>query len=578
MIFHYSLKILSIVGFLSMGFFVFLITKVEPPQTYEMYFFQPYSAFIDFIVVAILLLGFILLIFGPDAYNSKTYLSGYLILVVFFSLCISLPYIRGYEIYGRDDVLTHFGFIKDLINNGRVGYSNFYPISHIQLATLSYLFNISFEKLLFLMQIIYYIIYTTGIYITAHFAFKRFNARITTALGCIPLFTYFNSLFLPTYFAFCLAPLIIYLLVKAFNSSLIAHHILLLILLILMPFFHPFASSNLLAVLLIFGLSIYIANSYFSTQFTKLMPSKILLPTLILFTSFFSWFSSSVFFAGSIRQLYVLFVERGLESLSQKYEMAITKFLNVREFTFLLIQSYGHEIVYLILASAFSLYIIRDFKNKKTQFEALFFVFLFVIFLFSTFFLFFSAPVVFSNPLRELKWALLPATFINGIYISTILYTQTNKHVKIIYCSLLILLLTFSGYIGIYSLHSSILMRGGMNAQVTRSEVSGMKWLLEHRNNSIPTYSHLNDSARLVDSILGVEASRKMNNAFIKSPPHFAIKSNGYLMITAYLKSRFTIWRPYGADIESTDFDKLLSLRNYFKVYNNNDTELFFIK
>lgn len=138
---------------------------------------------------------------------------GLLAILLANAILLFMPQIRGYVIFGREDVLTQIGWIKDILESGNIG-SNLYPANHILLATISLISNINITTLTKLIPPIYSYFFIVSCYLLAkQFFAERKEILITLAFISIPLFGVCQLVYLFTPFAmgFALLPFIIYL-------------------------------------------------------------------------------------------------------------------------------------------------------------------------------------------------------------------------------------------------------------------------------------------------------------------------------------------------------------------------------
>ena len=148
-IIQYS-KVIKILALLCIIIWIIalLITWNSPATTYEanIYSATPSIFWIANIVNLIIGIGIIIHQITHQSYKHKSDLRiiGFVLVFLVFASIISLWIIRGYAFVGEGvDSFTHLGWIRNIINSGHLENANYYPITHIYLAQLSEISNIS---------------------------------------------------------------------------------------------------------------------------------------------------------------------------------------------------------------------------------------------------------------------------------------------------------------------------------------------------------------------------------------------------------------------------------------------------
>ncbi len=83
-----------------------------------------------------------------------------------------MPIIRGYFIHGREDVLTHIGYMVDIENKHNI-ISNPYPMLHIIGFTLKSFSGLSYNDITMFLPIFYSLLYIFSWYILGKYIFKN---------------------------------------------------------------------------------------------------------------------------------------------------------------------------------------------------------------------------------------------------------------------------------------------------------------------------------------------------------------------------------------------------------------------
>jgi len=140
-----AIKVTAIIAFTFIVLILMIIVKTPPASGYEISIYNVYPWYLWVFVITSIFLGQMILLSGATASkkNDNYWVIGFLGILITNTILLFMPFIRGYTMYGRGDVLTHIGYIKDILNTASIGTNNYYPIEHILTAIMSYTTNIS---------------------------------------------------------------------------------------------------------------------------------------------------------------------------------------------------------------------------------------------------------------------------------------------------------------------------------------------------------------------------------------------------------------------------------------------------
>ena len=566
-----------------LGISIYIIGTTPTSYGYEMYIKDAYPLLFWFSIITSISCGIAFLVceafFGEeDLKNSWLYI--FVLVVIANTIVLLLPVFRGYALHGRGDVLTHLGVLKDILCDGHIsGNSNLYPVSYILATNFTLIFGIRPELALSITPAIFNIIYSFGIYCLASVISQNHRQVILiTVFSQVLLFTYYQSMFLPTHFSFAMVPFVLFLFFRKNKNRAQAFRIdiLFVVMLLLIPFFHPLTSVQLCLTFFIMGIIFYFLRSD-----VPIKPSRLFLPGLLVLITFTTWVLNQMFFQGTVQNLYNWFaLEIGAPPV-QNYQDAFAKSnLGVVDFIDMLLKSYGHQIIYACLALVGVIVIIRErfFLKKDINNIEVLFACLFVIFCLE-FPPFLFGALTLSNPLRIFEWVLFAATVFNGLFYQRFFYNQKgdslHAHMKkragIVIISILLIVCI---PIGVFSLFNSPL-GGEINQQVTKAELDGMEWFVNHRVEKDNIFSVSKQSlSRFADATLGRERSWDLIKSVEDAPSHFGYKGeewgvpSGYLAVMDYETKYYTVKWPRGGVFEKNDF---------LRLYDDNTKSLCFV-
>ncbi|HJH26822.1 MAG TPA: hypothetical protein C5S37_08645, partial [Methanophagales archaeon] len=159
------LKIIVIICFIFIITALTIIAKTPPAGGYEISIYDAYPWYFWVFIITSIFTGQIILLkstLSSDK-NDKLWVFGFLAILTTNIILLFMPFIRGYATYGRGDVLTHIGLIKDILRTTSFGTDNFYPLDHILTASLSYITSINVEHAVNIIPPIFSLFYIISI-------------------------------------------------------------------------------------------------------------------------------------------------------------------------------------------------------------------------------------------------------------------------------------------------------------------------------------------------------------------------------------------------------------------------------
>jgi len=522
-----------------------------------------------------------------------------------------MPFIRGYIIYGRGDILTHIGYIKDILATAHIEHRNFYPIDHILSAALYYITNIKISDTIKIIPPIFSLFYIISIYLLASQILKRKGEVLFILMfASILLFRNENLMFAPSVQSFFLLPFVLYIYFKRYNlKNPLKLDVLLSFMAFIIAFFHPMTMIFFLSIFFMMGLYWFIYNRGINKKRKKQnshqklkLETKTILIVSIYFIAFIIWcFIYPKFVSASIKVVLNWFIyKKGgseFKAISSVISYAHPKLLDLIEVGF---YRFGQIIVLGLMTFIF---LIRTFSTwRKSKLEKneiahyIFFLIGFLIFAIlsvATFFNYFiigfgrvSRYVIFFSSIAiGLGFYLL---FMRLKISKSISFMKKRVIAITLLCIVLFLLLFFS----IFNLYFSPIIKME-NQQVAKGELKGMQWFFDHRNENFLIEEIEISQMRFYDALFGCKAPEKNIRYGISTlPPNHFGYNNKTFMGESYNESCYLIiprlgrifypemypkyeeyWR-----FESNDFNKLEKDQTVEKIYSCGDLDIYLIR
>lgn len=456
------LKALNVLSFI-LTFFALVILKTSGPVAhYEISIYSSIPSFWIFIISATLI-GIVSMVYQVYAKYYKIFWLSFLALILDVFIILSLPFFRGYYMYGGNDPNAHLQMSLSIIASGYISEDNFYPITHILGAIFIELSSIRPEIIINLLAVIFTILFMVFTYfLTASVSPRKEYAVLSSAASVTFLFSYYHVTTYPQALSLFLFPLVFYLYFKSSNATLTGWKVMLIILLIIMPFTHPVTAIVLISCL--------IASDIGKAIFVK----KITLnATLISFITFFIWYSNFAIFSGQIQRVNNwLFSE--IEKIPRKEEVIPVLEMGKEESLELFIKMCGHISIYLILSIIASFLIIIAAIKKKEEIKNYFIILaLFLVSSFSYLLLFMAGSLTTFGRFLGNNVGM----WVTPVLTAFVLFSGLKRNKKVGVALTIILMFAFT--LSTFSVYRSpwILQP---NWHFTYHDVSAINWKNEH--------------------------------------------------------------------------------------------------
>jgi hypothetical protein len=523
------------------------------------------------------------------------------ILLIFlsFAAILSLFIIRGYALWASGDPLTHLGNIRNIIDTGHNGNTNYYPITHIYIAQISEVTEISITTLSKLMPLLFAMLSVPFTYCLAKAVLREKGQIIlATMFSMILLGTWYLDL-TPNILANFVSPLFLYVLFKCLSSKELQWRILSAVLILVFPIFHIIPAAVILLILLSFP----IANRIFGGQKHTDLPEYFDISSfsynsaIFLFVWGATWISSFTIADYELTTFYDVITgyrQSQLTSLITDINYASGYHYSVIG---VFIKTNG-GLAILIILTLIAIAILwkkRDFSHDYRLLGLL------------------------TVPLGAIALAVMALYIVNldfpplrllvyiriicGLFTAYILlqaigskrdgFRGINTTLRASIVGVVIVGLFALGGLAIYP--SKYIY--GVSSQITQTEINGMDWFL-HNGNSKENHTYLSETAfRFADLLLTPDERSKrtdisyslVNHTELKIPFHFgydkseyfgsSYQQNLYFVVNQLDRSIYQDVYPEMAKIrfEPQDFSQLETDPSVDKLYTNAGFDTFFI-
>jgi hypothetical protein len=234
-----------------------LAITVQRPFGYELSIYNGLNAYAIMPLAIVLVLSYSWVVRGRLwAFTFMT-----TILCVTNVFLISLPYIKGYYLYGQADPCLFVGFVVDILKSGHTYFDDFYPLSHILVAQLSQILGTEPRFVFALLGPVMWAVFALGASLATKQIEHQWGPLVGgTARGLACVFWLPASgaageasgfvYVLPFFMTLELSGMVMYLLLRPRTASLTA---VLVILVVSMPLYHPLTAA-------IFTISLFLGS------------------------------------------------------------------------------------------------------------------------------------------------------------------------------------------------------------------------------------------------------------------------------------------------------------------------------
>jgi hypothetical protein len=523
----------------------------------------------------------------------------FLLVFISFAALLSLTILRGYTLYAGGDPITHIGRIQDLLLSGHVDNDNYYPVTHLLMAQLSEVSNISPILMAKFVPLIFSLLGVLYSYCLARIVLpERGQVIMSTILSMTFLTRWFVEL-TPNCLINLYFPLVLFVIIKTMQTRNIGWNIIVMIIIFLIPPFHIIVSFALILMLVGFQFTIRFAPKFYKDNSRLNIFKPKMGPALIwcLVVWGITWITSFSLFGYEISLVYNLISGEGMSkigALASQIEYSSAYNYSVIG---MFIKIYGGILILIIFTviAFIMLWKIRSFNSNGR-----------LLFLLTGPFLLLGLGIIilyFGNfdfgPERLMVYIVIICNLFAAYALFRILKTKIvsvfNMRLSAYLLVIIVVLSLFGlGSLKLYDSRYNL----ATNSQVTKTEISGMNWfLLKNNTEKYTTYLWNPQLSRYADLLLSTDERNQRqdinysvyNHDTLKLPWHFGYELSAelgqnyyhdlYLILNQVDRSVYTDLFPEMAGIrfENSDFAKLEQDKSVDKLYTNGGIDSYYI-
>ena len=578
---------LALVAVLLVLVAVAVVNVVPSPDRYEISLYDAYPTYFWALVVGATFTGALTVIWSAGIPGDRSWIYGLAVMLLSNALLVTMPLVRGYEMFGRSDALTHIGFTRDIAASGGIE-SNIYPPTHLLLMALSEATGVDLMGIAVVVPVVFSGIYFGAMGYLLVFLFdERERVLFGLPFAMLPVLRMGHVGVRPYDLSLMLVPLVLYTFVRGQRHPSPPIRVTFLVALVALLLYHP------LTALFVIGIfSTHVAGRYLLRPLaTPTAPTNLLSLSVVAFAGWYHRFSGIVVRFEGISEV-LLGTEEGqppAESYQQTAEEASPALIDVlRVLTF----RFGVEGVLFGLGFAFlGLWLLLVFLDRTS-------VDLYTVTFGSAFVLFSVGGLVFLfadlivGPNRPFQIAKIGAIVLSGqlFYLlwRRVDWNPARPEVRAGVRSSLVIGLLVVILLSTFSVYDSPLA-SEKNHQVTEMEVEGVEWLTQHRDEETTELTEFGMSyRRFYEARYGTDGPKP----FLAStpPPNFnytvyryvgqSYTNDTYLTLTRYGRVVYpSVFPKYPSKWRYTprDFARLDRDHTTARIYDNGDYNQYLI-
>jgi hypothetical protein len=270
------------------------ITILVPPANgYEISVYAAFPAYFWVFLIGAVLVGSLVIVGSARHPTDRSWVFGLALILLSNALLLLMPFVRGYQMYGRTDALTHIGFVRDIVSSGGIS-GNIYPPTHVLALTVAQATGMELTTIGMWIPVVFSGLYFGGMfYILVYLFDSRERILFGLPFVMLPVLGRAHVGFRPYDLSVMFIPLVIYLFLKSQRTPTPPVRAAFVVGLVALLLLHPLTALFVIGVF-----SFYLAGRYAPT-----VKKRATTPTGFFSLSvavFAAWYSA---FAGILNRL-----------------------------------------------------------------------------------------------------------------------------------------------------------------------------------------------------------------------------------------------------------------------------------
>ena len=582
---------LSLFGFGLLLVAVATLLRTPEADGFEVSIYDVYPVSFWALLVAALFVGQLLILRDAlvDTRATKNWQVGFLLCLLVGTILLFMPYIRGYPVYGRADLLTHLGYVREIQATGGDPFLNIYQNLHQLFLALSYATGVDPLYLVNAVAGIISLFSIVASYALLSAIFDR--RRVLLTLPFVVVLVSGSAHLNPSPYAqsVLLLPFVLYLFVKAQETETFAFRAPLAITVVAIVLYHPLTAVFLLGVVSLYygviSLSSRQQDWSLAAPVSRVTATSVLQFILVVFIA---WYYN---FAGIILRFETVVTtllspgegEGELDRYGQTVAEYSPELVDLARVGFF---RYGQRAILLAIGTAFVMYATWSYLRGRPPLSPYLSTFTHGFVLFSTIGVVFLVVGLVGGFGRPLVFAQYFAVFVAGSLLAVVYDRVDRQALVTASVSVLLVVLIVASMATLY--HSP--MGGDSNPQATQQDFAGAESYLENDLQQQLLLEHGTTLYRFEDAFAGTD-SNTVQRVGTGLPPRLGYTEHQTLgenygidqviVVTERGKAFYPAAYPGYEDawrIHPTDFDRLATDPTVSHVYSNDEFDIYLVE
>ena len=605
-------KILTAVGANCLSVAIFLAVVSPRAQGFEVSLVDAYPYYFWILAALATMCGISVIVLEAFAINeSNRWISGLAVVAASNSLLLLLPLLHGYASYPAGDAQTHLGYMKDIVDTGYIGVSNFYPIVHLLGAEWMEVGGINSLALPVLLYTSWSVTFLFSICALSRvLAGTRKERFLIVAFASPLLFSNMQTVIHPSMLALFLIPFLLYAHQRRqrVDTGQVETTIVLLLLTFAITFTHPVTALYTILLLssLVFSrsMAIMLRGRQRLTRHplrTGMLSYRV---PLLMSVTFFIWYLSFASITRSVAKVFEWLVSPNANSIFiQQTSLLALSGLGPSQAAVLLVFRYGGIALYLVTSLVATVWILsrRVASDGPGNSPGSSYAIAFLVGLAVSGYSLLGYTGEF-DPVRVSRFFLLISPLVCGLAFACVRGNERRSE-RLLGGSLrrgqrelVVGLLVGATLLSVIGMYSSPLNAQG-NWEVSGMEVAGSGWFFEHQQHGLLTFTTTAPGyfKRFQDLTCGVDncpPAMQANFALTQVPSHFGYPANATITSALRSSSGYLITdqvgrinplvipanvRPQVHQYTSEDFLRLSADPSVSAIYSNGEFEVWIL-
>jgi hypothetical protein len=583
-------KWLAFAGFLIVLVIVAILLVTPPADGYEPSIYAGYPLYFWGLVVAAMWLGQLVILRSGlrAAQGDSDWRYGFLLTLLVATLLLFMPYIRGYPLYGRGDVLSHLGLIQAIQATGGAPFQNNYQNIHQLVLSVSYATGLEPIQVINAVAGIISLLSIGASFVLLARVFDRRRALLTLpfVVALVAGRSYLNPSPYPQ--SLLLLPFVLFLFVRTQQTESVRFRFALALTVVAVVIYHPLTALFLiLAFCLHYAIVFAVTrtDSPVSRQFSALASKSITQLSVVVFVGWYYNFAGIIIrFETVTRRLFG--TESGQAPLDtyggvlREYSPALVDVASLATLR------YGRQAILLGLGGLFVLATLVSLHRGGRVATPYLLTFGLGFTFFSGFAVVFLIVDLIGGFGRPLGFAIFFAVFTTGSLVATVADAVDAQSLVAGAVAVILLLLVTVSVFGLYPSP----MAGETNQQVTAQDIDGAAWYLDADLQTVSLQEQGINMFRFEHALAGFQNSTVQRGG-TAPPPRLNYTTHPYFgdsysepQVYVLTESARGFYRTVYPDYEQywqyrpADYDRLGRDPTVSQVYDNGEIDIYLVE